>query len=429
MNGRRVRPAIERMTGFDAGFLYMETPSVHMHTLKIAILEADDALSYDAFVAGILARLKRLPPLRRRVVEVPFGLNHPVWVTQPRIDVPHHIRRHRIGGDGSMHELEQLIGIIASTPLHRDRPLWELHYCEGLEGGKVAVVGKMHHALADGAAANALLANVTDVRSAATPEAVQEEYATTDKLPSRIDLLRHAWADAARQLLDLPDLLRRTFLGVRGVVRARRAGARAPVPVLHAPRVSFNGALTPLRSFATVTLPLAELKRIRAQHEGVTLNDIVLATASGALRRWLAAHDEHPASSLLAGVPVSTDERVPSRVSAATRSPTSSPPSRPTSTTRSHGCARSPRPRPTRRRSTPSSGRRSSSTGRSSRRRAPSPPRCGPTPGCVPRRGTRPPSRRSSPTFPDPRSRRLSGERVWPTCSAWARSSTASVST
>ena len=306
------RPAIERMTGIDAGFLYMETPSVHMHTLKIAILESDDALSYDAFVAGMLARLKRLPPLLRRVVEVPFGLNHPVWVTQPRIDVPHHIRRHRVGGPGntgSMRELEQLIGMIASTPLHRDRPLWELHYCEGLEGGRVAVVGKMHHALADGAAANALLANVTDVRSAATPEAVQEEYASTERLPSRLNLLRHAWADAAAQVGSLPGLLLRTLLGILGVLRERRAGARSPVPVLHAPRVSFNGALTPLRSFATVTLPLAELKRIRAQHDGVTLNDIVLATVSGALRRWLADHDERPSSSLLAGVPVSADER------------------------------------------------------------------------------------------------------------------------
>ncbi|MBM7515549.1 WS/DGAT/MGAT family O-acyltransferase [Nocardioides nitrophenolicus] len=307
-----VRPAIERMAGIDAGFLYMETPSVHMHTLKIAILEADDALTYDAFVAGLLARLKRLPPLRRRVVEVPFGLNHPVWVTQPRIDVPHHIRRHRVGGPhgaGGMRELEQLIGMIASTPLHRDRPLWELHYCEGLDGGRVAVVGKMHHALADGAAANALLANVTDVRSAATPEAVQEEYAVTDRLPGRIDLLRHAWADAAAQVGSLPGLLRRTLIGILGVLRERRAGARSPLPVVHAPRVSFNGALTPLRSFATVTLSLPELKRIRAQHDGVTLNDLVLATVSGALRRWLADHDERPASSLLAGVPVSADER------------------------------------------------------------------------------------------------------------------------
>ncbi|GAA4094493.1 wax ester/triacylglycerol synthase family O-acyltransferase [Nocardioides kongjuensis] len=310
------RPAIERMAGIDAGFLYMETPSVHMHTLKIALLEADEALTYDAFVAGMLSRLKRLPPLRRRVVEVPFGLNHPVWVTQPRIDVPHHIRRHRVGGPdnpGSMRDLEQLIGMIASTPLHRDHPLWELHYCEGLEGGRVAVVGKMHHALADGAAANALLANVTDVRSAATPEAVQEEYTSTDRLPSRLNLVRHAWADAAAQIRTIPALLLRTLLGILGVVRERRAGARSPVPVLHAPRVSFNGALTPLRSFATVTLPLGELKRVRAQHRAagldVTLNDIVLAVTSGALRRWMADHDERPASSLLAGVPVSADER------------------------------------------------------------------------------------------------------------------------
>ncbi|MFC7503518.1 wax ester/triacylglycerol synthase family O-acyltransferase [Nocardioides sp. GCM10030258] len=309
MSTRPVRPAIERMTGIDAGFLYMETPSVHMHTLKIAILDADESLTYDSFVAGMLARLKRLPPLRRRVVEVPFGLNHPVWVTQKRIDVPHHIRRHRIGGDGSMRDLERLIGMIASTPLHRDRPLWELHYCEGLEGDKVAVVGKMHHALADGAAANALLANVTDVRSAAAPEAVQEEYATTDRLPSRLNLVRHAWADAAQQITTIPGLLLRTLLGILGVLRERRAGARTPVPVLHAPRVSFNGALTPLRSFATVTLPLAEFKRIRVQHEGVTLNDVVLATVSGALRRWMADHDERPSSSLLAGVPVSADER------------------------------------------------------------------------------------------------------------------------
>lgn len=310
------RPALERMTGIDAGFLYMETPSVHMHTLKIAILEADEALTYDTFVAGLLSRLKRLPPLRRRVVEVPFGLNHPVWMTMSRVDVAHHIRRHRVGGPdrpGSMAQLEQLIGMIASTPLHRDRPLWELHYCEGLEGGRVAVVGKMHHALADGAAANALLANVTDVRSAAVPEAVQEDYATRDRPPSRWNLLRWAWADAAAQFALLPGLLKRTLAGVRGVVRERRAGANSPVPVLHAPRVSFNGSLTPLRSFATVTLPLAELKRVRAGHQAagrdVTLNDVVLAIVSGALRRWMADHAERPSSSLLAGVPISADEQ------------------------------------------------------------------------------------------------------------------------
>ncbi|WP_435771255.1 WS/DGAT/MGAT family O-acyltransferase [Nocardioides sp. SYSU DS0651] len=309
MSGRRRRPAIERMAGIDAGFLYMETPSVHMHTLKIAILEADQQVTYDAFVSGLLARLKRLPPLRRRVVEVPFGLNHPVWVTLPRVDVAHHIRRHRLGGDGSMRELEQLVGMIASTPLSRRHPLWELHYCEGLEGGRVAVVGKMHHALADGAAANALLANVTDVRSAAAPEAVQEEYDVTERLPGRALLVRHALHDATTQIRTIPGLLARTVRGVLAALRERRGGVRTPLPVLHAPRVSFNGSLTPMRSFATVTLPLADLKRVRAQHPGTTLNDVVLGVTSGALRRWLAAHGETPSSSLLAGVPISADER------------------------------------------------------------------------------------------------------------------------
>ena len=77
-----MHPAVERMEGADAGFLYLETPTVHMHTLKIAILEPADHLSFDTFVGGTLARLKRLPPMRRRVVSIPLGLNHPVWVTQ-----------------------------------------------------------------------------------------------------------------------------------------------------------------------------------------------------------------------------------------------------------------------------------------------------------------------------------------------------------
>ncbi|MDP3966738.1 MAG: wax ester/triacylglycerol synthase family O-acyltransferase [Nocardioides sp.] len=303
----RVRPAIERMTGIDAGFLYMETPSVHMHTLKIAILEADEALTYDGFVAAMLHRLKRLPPLRRRAVPVPFGLNHPVWVTLARIDAGHHFRRHRLQGDGTMRELEQLIGLVASTPLDRSYPLWELHFCEGLEGGRVAVVGKMHHAMADGAAANALLANVTDVRSAVAPEPLQEECESTTRLPSKAMLVRHALRDATAQIACIPGLLARTGKGLVGALKERRGGVKTPMPVFHAPRVSFNGSLTSRRTFATVTLPLADFRRIRAQYDGATLNDLVLAVTSGALRRWLVAHGEQPSSSLLAGVPISAD--------------------------------------------------------------------------------------------------------------------------
>lgn len=304
-----VHSALEPMDGADAAFLYLETPTVHMHTLKISILEASPELSFEAIVAGTLARLKRLPPTRRRAVTIPFGLNHPIWVTLDRIDPERHFVHHRLPEGASMRDLEELIGRIASTPLDRRYPLWELHYCEGLVDGKAAVVGKMHHSLADGAAANALLGNVTDVRSA-TPPPPNDVYESTDIVPERPLLVIWALLDAARQLLTLPALLLRTARGLLDAGRFRRADGRVvPVPVLHAPRTSFNGSLTPARSFATVSLPFAEFKRIRAQYEDVTINDLVLAVVSGAMRAWLADKGEHPSRSLTAGVPIGTDAR------------------------------------------------------------------------------------------------------------------------
>lgn len=296
------------MEGVDAGFLYLETPSMHMHTLKIAILEPTPELNRDTLIAGMLGRLPRLPPLRRRVVPVPFRLNHPVWVTQPRIDPDQHFFMHTVPGAGSVRDLEELIGDIASTPLDRSVPLWELHLCEGLADGRVAIVAKMHHSLADGEAANALLANVTDVRTAdgpVPPPELDDDATAAVGPPSDRQLVLDALRDAIVQIALLPRLLLRTVRGIGEVIRYRRSvQTDAPVPVLHAPRTSINRPLTPRRSFATVSLPLAECKRIKAVHDGVTLNDVVLGVVSGALRRWLNAHDEHPARSLIAGVPV-----------------------------------------------------------------------------------------------------------------------------
>ena len=300
------------MDGADAGFLYLETPSMHMHTLKIAVLEADPGLTFERFRDGVEARLGKLPPLRRRVVPVPFRLNHPVWVTQRSIDADHHFRDHEVGGTGSMADLERLIGEIASTPLDRDHPLWELHLCRGLEGGRAAIVGKMHHALADGVAANALLGNVVDAHG--DPEVEDTlEYAASPgpaagDVPPKTTLAWSALVDATLQIARIPRLVWRTVSGIAAMVRYRRAERpEVPVPVLHAPRTSFNGPLTPRRSYATCSLPLAELKQVRVAHPGVTLNDVVLAVVGGALRRWMDDRDEHPSRSLMAGVPTATD--------------------------------------------------------------------------------------------------------------------------
>lgn len=295
---------MERMEGVDAGYLYLETPTMHMHTLKLALIEPAGPLDFAVFTDQLVARLDRLPPFRRRILPVPGRLNHPLWISDRDVDPSRHVFHHRLPAPAGMAELEALVGQIASTPLARDVPLWEVHVCEALADGRVAVVGKMHHAIADGAASNALLANLTDAVAPApgtgvpmSPEPVPPGW-------------RQVWLglrDAVVQLFTLPALLRRTATAVLRVRRQERERSSVvPRPVLDVPRVSFNGALTADRSFTTASLPLAEIKEVRSRH-GVSVNDVVLTVVSGALRGWLEDRGELPERALVAGVPVSTD--------------------------------------------------------------------------------------------------------------------------
>ncbi|MGZ8745145.1 MAG: WS/DGAT/MGAT family O-acyltransferase [Nocardioides sp.] len=292
---------MQRMDGVDANFLYLETPTMHMHTVKVAVLERPGGFDFDAFVGEVMARLDKLPSFRKRALMDPLHLNHPMWISDKELDPARHIFRVVVPPPGSMRELERLVGQIVSVPLDRSIPLWELHVCEGLEGGMVAVVAKLHHALADGNAANNLLANATGAATPAGPEPRLE------RTPSRPELVRAALVEAVQQAFSLPALIGRTIKGLVNLVKIRRGSdVSPPRPILDVPRTSFNGPLGSRRNFATVTLSLTELKAARHAH-GVTLNDVVLGVVSGALRRWLAAMGEWPTSSLTAGVPVGTD--------------------------------------------------------------------------------------------------------------------------
>jgi diacylglycerol O-acyltransferase len=300
---------VQRMEGVDAGYLYMETPTMHMHTLKISLVEPAESFDPAYFTEVVLERLKDLPAFGRRALKVPFGLNHPLWIADRPIDPSQHVFVHRVPEPGGMAGLEDLIGEIAGRPLDQSLPLWEVHVTEptpslGGGGKRVAVVAKMHHALADGGAANALLGVVTD--------AVREEIGVPapqvlEPTPSRLAQVRMALLDALGQVLSLPGLLYTTGRGIAGVLKLRRGSSvRVPRPILDAPRTPFNAALTARRNFATASLPLDEVRAVAKAH-GVTVNDVVLALVSGTLRGWLADNGEQPDRSLLAGVPVGTD--------------------------------------------------------------------------------------------------------------------------
>jgi diacylglycerol O-acyltransferase len=304
---------METMTGLDAKFLYSETPTAHMHTVKVVVAGVaalKGEFSYDALIEILADQLGRLPPFRRRVVPVPWGLGHPVWVEDPAFDLHRHVRRRILAGPANDRELAAVVAEFAGTPLARDRPLWELLVVEGLDGGRIAVVAKIHHAVADGSAAVALLQNVVQdagVESAREP-AVDSWH--PEPLPTRGELLSMAAHDHGVRWKGLPRfVVQSARQGRASEARRRSFAVKPPLPLHHIPKTSFNVSLTPERTFAMTSLPLEDLKSIR-RSAGTTLNDVYLCVCAGALRHYLLARGELPARPLVASVPVSTDPNV-----------------------------------------------------------------------------------------------------------------------
>ena len=301
---------MQRLTGLDAGYLYMETPTLHMHTLKIAVLDPSTVPGGYTFAKvkeELGRRLHLLPPFRRRLLDVPFGLHHPLWIEDPDFDLDWHVRRVAVPSPGSQRELCELIGDIASHQLDRRRPLWEIWVVEGLEGGRIGFVTKMHHSMADGVAAAAMMANVLETEPDPIEPRAPDRPWTPDVVPSRTQLVLRALIDLFVTIRGLPALLGRTAAGMRRVAQVRKANPTVPSATpLNTPRTRFNGALTPHRVFATTTLPLDAVKTVRRAFD-VTLNDVVLGVCAGALMRYLDKHGDHLDKPLLAGVPISTE--------------------------------------------------------------------------------------------------------------------------
>lgn len=296
---------VKRLNGVDAMMLYGETPEVHMHTLKIGVLDVSALPGYDFEMFRRLAapRLHALAPLRCQLVDIPMKFHHPMWVQNAEIDLDYHVRRAHVPAPGGRRELDELIGDIAGTPLDRDHPLWVMYVAEGLADNRIAVIHKVHHVLADGmASANQMAMAIQSEQ----PEVGGELGEVTPDSRSAANLLRAAGRDHLHQLARLPGLVGETVAGIARVRRrARERGVQPDLARNFAPPQTFlNHVVSPGRRFATAPLALDDVKQT-AKHLGVTLNDIVLATAAGALRELQLRYDGAADSPLIAGVPVS----------------------------------------------------------------------------------------------------------------------------
>jgi diacylglycerol O-acyltransferase len=199
----------------DAMLLYSETPNLHTHTLKVAIIHAG-GFTFEAFRRTVADRLHLLDPLRYQLVDIPWRLHHPMWLEDCPVDLDYHLRRVQVPRPGGRRELDEVIGRIASTPLDRSRPLWEFHFAEGMADDRFALIGKVHHTLADGVASANLLARLMDLTGSASHQ--RDDYETCEP-PTKTELLRAAARDHARNIAALPGVMRDT---VRGASRVRR---------------------------------------------------------------------------------------------------------------------------------------------------------------------------------------------------------------
>ena len=256
------------------------------------------------------SRLALSPRFGWKLREVPLGLDLPYWVDDERFHLDDHVRRVAVPAPGGMKELTDLAGYLFSQPLDRSRPLWELWLIEGVEGGRAALLMKLHHCLMDGVSGAGLAELICDLQ----PEPAEAPLLPVDRKeragpgPGWSDITRRGIANALERPRHLARHLGR--FGARAVDSLRRPEA-LPTPS-QVPRASFNGRIGRRRALACAEISFESVKSLR-KHFDATVNDVVLAITGGALRLALAERGELPDASLVALVPMSTRQEGDSR--------------------------------------------------------------------------------------------------------------------
>jgi len=311
---------MQQLSGLDAAFLYLETAEMPMHVGALHLLELPPGRP-GCFVTAlrkhIAMRLPAAPVLRRRLWWMPLNLANPAWVDAVP-DLRQHIVEIRLPKGADMAAVEAEVSRLHTVLLDRSRPLWKMHVLEGLAPGpngrkRVALYTQLHHAAVDGQAAVALANVLLDVTP--EPRAIEAGASRRSKVfrLEMTEMLRGVVGNQAQKVVDIVRSLPSTVGTLRDAAsKALSAasllgGKKGPRNLTLAPRTPLNVSVTAGRAFASVTLPLAELKDIGRAHDA-TINDMVLMVCSSALRRYYAKRRALPRKSLIAAVPISLRE-------------------------------------------------------------------------------------------------------------------------
>ncbi len=296
----------KQISGFDATFLYAESPSSPMHVGSLIIVE--DSLKYQDFKDIIASKLHLIPKFRQRLMNVPFDLDYPYWVDDPNFDLDLHINRIKLPDPANWKTLREQTSSIFSGSLDLRRPLWSISFIEGLNEisqlpkGSVAIVTKVHHVMIDGSSGVGIMGVLFDNEDKIKPPKPYDP----EPLPDELSLLLKSSYKFLKNPLKIPVTIGETVISMlKGRANNTLSGKKDfNKPSFPVPKTIFNGSVSPKRTWGTAILSFDRINALR-KFMGVSINDIILAICAGAIRRYLQGREKLPSQPLVANVPIS----------------------------------------------------------------------------------------------------------------------------
>jgi diacylglycerol O-acyltransferase / wax synthase len=305
---------VRQLQGMDASFVALETRNSPMHIGSILVYNPETApggfVRYKDILRFYESRLQLSKTVRQRLVRVPFDLDYPYWIEDPDFDLEYHVRHVALPKPGDWRQLCIQAARLFARPLDLTRPPWEFTIVEGLDNvpgvakGSFAIVTKVHHSAIDGMSGIDLLEALHTLAPDAPPPEKPDRW-KAEEVPSSANLLARSWLNAVTNPFKQAKVVAQAVPGLAKAVQGLVSKELSVSGDMLAPRSRFNAVISPNRVIEGRSLPLADIKAIRALAPGCKVNDVFLTIIGGALRRYLLAKDDLPDKTLTAMAPIS----------------------------------------------------------------------------------------------------------------------------
>jgi WS/DGAT/MGAT family acyltransferase len=282
---------MQTMTALDASFLSLETATLRPNIGGLVVFDGDPP-SQEELVDHLTARLAQIPRYRQRVRFPPLALTNPVWVDDERFEVSRHVHRINLPAHAGERGLCDVVAEVMARRLDRRRPLWEMHVVEGLDDGHWALISRVHHAVVDGVAGNALLGVILDSEPAPAHHPIVTWRAR--RQPSGARLLAASINQRLAIVAGLPSVARVEGWPTRGGAwSAARSAAMLATGLLRPATTALNGTMGSARRWTRAQVRLQDVRAVRKAFGG-TVNDVALAAIANGFRQLLIARGEEP---------------------------------------------------------------------------------------------------------------------------------------